>query len=112
MATKKQANSLIGRKCVIDFACRWKGYPQPIQDQEKALYTRRDDWNKTGEVVSYEPGDESGKSIVVLRDDTGLIERYYHGEVTITGPAPDPEAGVVALLTEIRNLLNRALLPK
>lgn len=107
MATKKQ-NTLIGRRCVIDFACRWKGFAPhaaAYAEQQKAEYMKRDDFGKTGEIVSYEPGDESGKEIVVLRDDTSQIDRYYHGEVTITGPAVNPEAETIALLKEMRDYL-------
>jgi hypothetical protein len=100
MATKKQ-NTLIGRKCVIDFACRWKGWTEPTARLNKAEYMKRDDWNKTGEIVSYEPEHETGKDLVILRDDTGNLDRYFHGEITITGPAADPAAEVIALLKAI-----------
>jgi hypothetical protein len=108
MATKKANNTLIGRKCVIDYACRWKNFDPhaaAYAEEQRKEYAKRDDFGKTGEIVSYEPNDESGKSLVILRDDTGQIQSYYQGEVTITGPAPNPEADLATLLIEIRDIL-------
>jgi len=101
--SKKANNTLLGRKCVIDFHCRWATMRQPYGEEQKAHYATRDDWQKTGEIIAY---DAAEAKVTVLRDDTGHMTDYYHGEVTVTGAAPDSSAEIIRLLKEISSKLD------
>jgi len=102
MSQKTKQNDLIGRPVCINFACRWQDCSEQFRDSERAQYEKRRDWNKAGVIVDWDTNTLQARVLL----ESGRTQEYYIGELTITGPAPDPAAELLKALKDIGEQLD------
>jgi hypothetical protein len=104
MKAKSVNNNLVGRKVLIDWPCRWRGAEARHVETLKAEAKAKEHYfGETGEIVAYNPAEESAKCLAICLDSTKEIVHVYDGAVTITtvSPREQDHAQVVDLLQQI-----------
>jgi hypothetical protein len=92
MKAKSVNNNLVGRKVMIDWPIRWKGADPKHSETLKAEAKAKEHYfGETGEIVAYNPAEESGKELTICLDNTKEIVHLFYGAVTITTVSPREE---------------------
>jgi hypothetical protein len=92
MKAKSVNNNLVGRKVMIDWPIRWRGADPKHSETLKAEAKAKENYfGETGEIVAYNPGEESAKTLAICLDSTKEIVHLYDGAVTITSVSPREE---------------------
>lgn len=109
MNKSKTQNRVVGRKVLIDWPVRWRdAVPQFRAGLKEEASKGEPYFGATGEVVAYNPGEDRGELAVLLEksdttkaEDVGRLVYLYHGAVTFTSEAPNPNGEVEELLRQI-----------
>jgi hypothetical protein len=92
MKAKSVNNNLVGRKVMIDWPVRWRGADAAHVETLKAEARAKEHyWGETGEIVAYNPAEESAKCLAICLDSTKEIVHLFDGAVTITTVSPREE---------------------
>lgn len=104
MSKKAVSNNLVGRRVLIDWPVRWQGATPENQATLKAEARQKEHYfGEEGEIVAYNPSDESGKALTVVLDKSKEIVHLYDGAVTVksVSPAEQDHKQIVSLLEQI-----------
>lgn len=89
MKSKSVNNNLVGRKVIIDWPVRWRGAAaQHVETLKAEAKAKEHYFGETGEIIAYNPAEESAKTLAICLDSSKEIVHLFDGAVTITSDAP------------------------